>query len=566
MAAVFLALTLSLTLIAEASASDSVPVPWQGTDVGAVGIPGSANQVSNGDLVINGAGHDIWGTSDSFHFVYQAFFDGEIGSNPPSLENTSPFAKIGLMIRESLEPGSPHVILDLKPDNSVEFMTRSTPNGQTRFIAGMGPGSHSWNLQLVRRNGVITARVCFVGTCQTLGSAPFPTEMALAGPVITSHDTSKLNHGLFPTAMPYVLNLPQPWQEYDIGDVGISGHTFVWDDMFEVQAGGADIWGTSDSYHLVANYMKGDGKIVARVKAEYANHAFAKAGVIMTALDGRVVVLDIRPWEPIEFMARSTPGAEMQFIAGSSSTFPVWLKLERTGNRFTGSMSQDGKTWQVVGATDVAMPEVITAGLAVTSHDTASQNTSWFDHVLDASQVPLSVDIGDVGIAGVAAGETNSTAFTVQGGGADIWGTADAFNYYYQFLKDDGQMVVKVSSLEDTAAFAKAGLMIRDGIEPSAAHVMLDVTPSGLLELLTRESTGAETTWIGGLSPSPFPIWLKLARTGTSIIASASSDGSTWKQIGTAFTRLPSDALIGVAVTSHRKGVVTTGTFDNLSR
>jgi hypothetical protein len=94
-------------------------------------IPGSANVGHDGDLFIDGAGSDIWGTSDSFHFVYRAFFDGEIGSKPPSLENTGQFAKIGLMIRAGLEPGSPHVILDVKPDNSVEFMTRSALNGET---------------------------------------------------------------------------------------------------------------------------------------------------------------------------------------------------------------------------------------------------------------------------------------------------------------------------------------------------------------------------------------------------------------------------------------------------
>jgi regulation of enolase protein 1 (concanavalin A-like superfamily) len=563
---IVLAILLPLSLAATASAGDELPPPWQGTDVGAVGVPGSANQGPNGDLFINGAGSDIWGEADSFHFVYQPFLDGEIGSNPPSLENTNQFAKIGLMIRESLEPGSPHVILDIKPDNSVEFMTRSTSNGETRFIAGTGPSSHSWVLQLVRRSGLITARICELFTCQTIGSAPFPSSTAFAGAVITSHDASTVNHGVFPASMPYVLHLPQPWQDYDIGDVGIPGRTVFQDDTFVVQAAGADIWGTSDSYHLVANYMKGNGEILARVKSESASHPFAKAGVIMTGLDGRVVVLDIRPDGPVEFMARSSSGAEMQFIAGASSPFPVWLKLERTADLFTGSMSHDGRNWEVVGTTTFSVPEVITAGLAVTSHDTTSINTSLFDRVLDASQVPLAVDIGEVGIAGVAATETNSTAFTVQGGGADIWGTDDAFTYYYQFLKDDGQMIVKVNSLEDTAPFAKAGVMIRDGIDASSPHVLLDVTPSGLLELLTRESAGTETRWIGGRSPSPFPIWLKLARSGTTITASASQDGSTWQPVGTAFTQLPSAALIGVAVTSHQKGVVTSATFDNLSR
>ncbi len=68
---------------------------------------------------------------------------------------------------------------------------------------------------------------------------------------------------MFPAAMPYVLNVPQPWQDYDIGNVGIPGHTFFQDDTFEVQAV-VRTSGTSDSYHLVANYMKAT-EIVARV-------------------------------------------------------------------------------------------------------------------------------------------------------------------------------------------------------------------------------------------------------------------------------------------------------------
>ena len=51
--------------------TDSVPAPWQSVDVGAVGLAGSANEGPDGDLSISGAGSDIWGTADSFHFVFQ---------------------------------------------------------------------------------------------------------------------------------------------------------------------------------------------------------------------------------------------------------------------------------------------------------------------------------------------------------------------------------------------------------------------------------------------------------------------------------------------------------------
>lgn len=106
------------------AAQHPLDMPWQHSDVGNVGIGGSASESSDGDLVINAAGSDIWGTADSFHFVYQTLYDGEIDANAPFLENTNQFAKIGLMIRLTRDPGSPEVIVDVKPDHTVEFMTR----------------------------------------------------------------------------------------------------------------------------------------------------------------------------------------------------------------------------------------------------------------------------------------------------------------------------------------------------------------------------------------------------------------------------------------------------------
>src|ERR1051325_11547309 len=103
-----------------------IPAPWQQADVGDVGLAGSAFETHDGDLLINGAGSDIWGTADSFHFVYQSIGDGKIIGNQPELQNTNPHAKIGLMFRLSLDPGSPQVMIDQQPDGSIEFMTRQT--------------------------------------------------------------------------------------------------------------------------------------------------------------------------------------------------------------------------------------------------------------------------------------------------------------------------------------------------------------------------------------------------------------------------------------------------------
>ncbi|MEJ7654384.1 MAG: hypothetical protein WKH64_14185 [Chloroflexia bacterium] len=43
---------------------------WANQDIGVVGSSGSASH-SNGTFTVNASGADIWGTSDSFHFLYQ---------------------------------------------------------------------------------------------------------------------------------------------------------------------------------------------------------------------------------------------------------------------------------------------------------------------------------------------------------------------------------------------------------------------------------------------------------------------------------------------------------------
>jgi hypothetical protein len=61
---------------------------------------------------------------------------------------------------------------------------------------------------------------------------------------------------------------------------------------------------------------------------------------------------------------------------------PYWVKLERVGNDFTGSISADGVTWtQVGGAETLEMADPVLIGLAVTSHASGEVRTFTFDNV-----------------------------------------------------------------------------------------------------------------------------------------------------------------------------------------
>src|SRR6185503_19430026 len=85
-------------------------------------------------------------------------------------------------------------------------------------------------------------------------------------------------------------------------------------------------------------------------------------------------------------------------------------------------------------------------------------------------------DVGATGIQGTASGTGSS--FSVSGGGADVWGTADAFNYAYRTLSGDGTIVARLSSTQAINSWTKAGVMIRGSLSASSAHAFMLVAAS----------------------------------------------------------------------------------------
>jgi hypothetical protein len=59
----------------------------------------------------------------------------------------------------------------------------------------------------------------------------------------------------------------------------------------------------------------------------------------------------------------------------------MWMRLNRTGDQITGSLSTDGTTWNELGSYTLALPREVLIGLAVTSHDTAQIATAGFSRL-----------------------------------------------------------------------------------------------------------------------------------------------------------------------------------------
>jgi len=180
-------------------ASTLLPPPWGSTDIGVVGTIGFTGYV-DGTFYVQGDGGDIWSTADAFRFVYQPVAgDADIIARVTDEQAADPFAKAGVMFRQSLDPSSLQVILDRKPSGALEFMTRLSTGDSTTYITGASSATPTW-LRITRSGSQFTAFQSADGTTWSeVGSISVPSAgfNLLAGLAVTSHDSTVLNTSVF---------------------------------------------------------------------------------------------------------------------------------------------------------------------------------------------------------------------------------------------------------------------------------------------------------------------------------------------------------------------------------
>jgi len=155
--------------------------------------------------------------------------------------------------------------------------------------------------------------------------------------------------------------------------------------------------------------------------------------------------------------------------------------------------------------------------------------------------------------------------YTVTGCGRDIGGMSDEFRYAYRLLQGDGTIMTRLDSIQDTHPWAKAGLMIRETVDPDSAHATLAITPQQGLWFGTRDTKGgnSQETVESGLAS---PLWLRLDRIGDNISAAYSDTGVTWTPLGDSVSiPMPAEVYIGLAVSSHNPPVACPAQFSNVT-
>jgi len=123
-----------------------------------------------------------------------------------------------------------------------------------------------------------------------------------------------------------------------------------------------------------------------------------------------------------------------------------------------------------------------------------------------------------------------------------------------------------VTQLGFTHEFAKAGVMMRETLNPNAKNAMMYVSGNQRWSFQRRINTEGETT-SNFSDPGAFslPYWVRMVRKGNVFEGYISSDGQKWTLISTETIAMGSDIFWGLAVTSHDDTQSTTASFDNIT-
>jgi len=176
----------------------TISLPWQQKDIGATAAAGNAG-VRGQTFIVTGSGNDVWGNIDEFHFVYQEISgDLEIRARVASMTLTDPWAKAGVMIRNTLDDNSIHAMMVMSAANGLAFQRRTSTGGSSSHTAGTNAAAPYW-VKLTRSGSRITAYESEAGTSWTqVGvvtiSMPDPVYVGL---MVTAHNDGVLCEARF---------------------------------------------------------------------------------------------------------------------------------------------------------------------------------------------------------------------------------------------------------------------------------------------------------------------------------------------------------------------------------
>lgn len=179
-----------------------------------------------------------------------------------------------------------------------------------------------------------------------------------------------------------------------------------------------------------------------------------------------------------------------------------------------------------------------------------SLNTSEVSVTTPAASTMTSTNIGAPTPTGTVTTVTTDKDYDVSVGGADIYGTADSFNFISQQKTGDFDVKVQVIGLTATDPAAMAGIMVRESLATGARNIHIKARSTGF-RVTYRAATNGTTTGVGSGAMSFPNAFVRLQRVGNTFNSYGSSDGVNWTLVNTQTLALNATVYLGLATCGH---------------
>jgi hypothetical protein len=226
---------------------------------------------------------------------------------------------------------------------------------------------------------------------------------------------------------------------------------------------------------------------------------------------------------------------EENIVHGGEQSMPYWYDNNKQGYAFYSEAQMElssGKDWTIEGMKELSL---------------------WFRG--------YSASVGSF-VEGPAG------TYTITASGTDITGLADEFHFAYKMMSGPGSITAMVLSVSDTDPWAKAGVMIRETLEPGSKHALACVTPGSGVASEGRIVTGGES-YSANQAAITAPHWVKLQRDiSGNFTVSHSADGTNWVPVtgaGVQGIQMTANVYVGLAVTSHNAAETCEAQFSNVT-
>lgn len=174
-----------------------------------------------------------------------------------------------------------------------------------------------------------------------------------------------------------------------------------------------------------------------------------------------------------------------------------------------------------------------------------------------------STNVGNPKIKGKIVYNAQNGEYLLKGGGENIWANSDQFFFVHKKIAGDFILSARVRFIgKGVNAHRKVGIMVRETLSSTSAHINGVIHGDGLTSLQYRQKDGAETEEVKSVAVAPNII--QLERKGNKFILSTAIEGETYTSIEVNELSLVNEAHVGIFICSHENDFAEEAVFDNV--